>query len=29
MIGELTKKDIPRGHWKHLTQQEINNLMML
>lgn len=29
MIGELTKKDIPRGHWKHLTEQEINNLMML
>lgn len=29
MIGELTKKDIPRGHWKLLTQQEINNLMML
>lgn len=29
MIGELTKKDIPRGHWKHLTQQEVNNLMML
>ena len=29
MIGELTKKDIPRGHWKHLTQSEINGLMML
>ncbi|NQX85484.1 MAG: rRNA pseudouridine synthase [Flavobacteriaceae bacterium] len=29
MIGTLTKKDIPRGHWKHLTTQEINNLMML
>ena len=29
MIGELTKKDIPRGHWKHLTNQEVNNLMML
>lgn len=29
MIGELTKKDIPRGHWKHLTEQEINNLKML
>lgn len=28
-IGHLTKKDIPRGHWKHLTQQEINTLMML
>ena len=29
MIGELTKKDIPRGHWKHLTLQEIANLKML
>lgn len=29
MIGELTKKDIPRGHWKHLTEQEVNNLKML
>lgn len=29
MIGGLTKKDIPRGHWKHLTEQEINGLMML
>ena len=29
MIAELTKKDIPRGHWKHLTIQEINNLKML
>lgn len=29
MIAELTKKDIPRGHWKHLTQQEVNNLKML
>ena len=28
-IGHLTKKDIPRGHWKHLTQQELNTLMML
>ena len=28
-IAHLTKKDLPRGHWKHLTQQEINNLMML
>jgi 23S rRNA pseudouridine2605 synthase len=26
MIGELTKKDIPRGHWKHLTEQELINL---
>lgn len=29
MIGELTKKDIPRGHWKHLSNQEISGLMML
>jgi len=29
MIADLTKKDIPRGHWKHLTEQEINNLKML
>lgn len=29
MIGPLTKKDIPRGHWKHLTQQELNSLHML
>jgi len=28
-IGHLTKKDIPRGHWKHLTEQEINTLKML
>ncbi len=29
IIGHLTKKDIPRGHWKHLTEQEINTLKML
>lgn len=29
MIGHLTKKDLPRGRWKHLSQQEINTLMML
>ena len=29
MIAELTKKDIPRGSWKHLTEQEVNNLKML
>ena len=29
MIADLTKKDIPRGHWKHLTEQEVNNLKML
>jgi 23S rRNA pseudouridine2605 synthase len=28
-IAHLTKKDIPRGHWKHLTEQEINTLKML
>lgn len=28
-IGPLTKKDIPRGSWKHLTEQELNNLKML
>lgn len=28
-IGHLTKKDIPRGHWKHLTEQEVNTLKMM
>ena len=28
-IAHLTKKDIPRGHWKHLTVQEVNTLKML
>lgn len=28
-IAHLTKKDIPRGHWKHLTEQELNSLKML
>jgi 23S rRNA pseudouridine2605 synthase len=28
-IAHLTKKDIPRGHWKHLTKQEVNTLKML
>ena len=28
-IAHLTKKDIPRGHWKHLTELEISNLKML
>lgn len=28
-IAHLTKKDIPRGHWKHLTLQEVNTLKML
>lgn len=26
MIGELTKKDIARGRWRHLTEQEVINL---
>ncbi len=25
----LTKKDLPRGHWRHLTKQEVINLGML
>ncbi|MFK7783019.1 pseudouridine synthase [Psychroserpens sp.] len=28
-IGHLTKKDLPRGHWKHLSSQELNTLKML
>ncbi|WP_242116938.1 pseudouridine synthase [Aestuariivivens sediminicola] len=28
-IAHLTKKDLPRGHWKHLTALELNNLRML
>ncbi|WP_044402562.1 pseudouridine synthase [Lacinutrix sp. Hel_I_90] len=28
-IAHLTKKDIPRGNWKLLTEQEINTLKML
>lgn len=28
-IGHLTKKDLPRGHWKHLSIQELNTLKML
>jgi len=28
-IAHLTKKDLPRGHWKHLTTQEINTLKMV
>ena len=28
-IANLTKKDTPRGHWKNLTEIEINNLKML
>ncbi len=28
-IGGLTKKDLPRGRWRTLTEQEISNLKML
>ena len=28
-IAHLTKKDLPRGHWKHLTNQELNTLKMI
>ncbi|MEP2936051.1 MAG: pseudouridine synthase [Gilvibacter sp.] len=28
-IGTLTKKDLPRGRWRTLTEQEIANLKML
>ena len=28
-IGALTKKDIPRGHWKNLTDLEISNIKMM
>lgn len=28
-IAHLTKKDIPRGNWKLLTEQEINTLKMI
>lgn len=29
IFAGLTKKDLPRGHWRHLTQQEVINLKML
>lgn len=29
MYGGLTKKDLPRGRWRHLTEQEVNRLKML
>ena len=29
IYGPLTKKDLPRGHWRYLTQQEIINLGMV
>ena len=25
----LTKKDLPRGHWRYLTEQEVINLGMI
>jgi len=28
-IASLTKKDLPRGNWKHLSETEISQLMML
>ena len=28
-IGTLTKKDLPRGRWRHLSEQEVSNLKML
>jgi len=28
-IGSLTKKDLPRGRWRTLTEQEVANLKML
>ena len=29
IFAGLTKKDLPRGHWRHLTRQEIINLGMI
>ncbi|WP_088339661.1 pseudouridine synthase [Robiginitalea sediminis] len=29
VFAGLTKKDLPRGHWRHLTPQEVINLGML
>lgn len=29
VFGGLTKKDLPRGHWRHLTPQEVINLRVL
>lgn len=29
LFAELSKKNLPRGHWRHLTQQEVNNLKMI
>lgn len=29
VYGGLTKKDLPRGHWRYLTEQEVINLKMI
>jgi 23S rRNA pseudouridine2605 synthase len=29
VLAGLTKKDLPRGHWRHLTAQEVINLRMI
>ena len=29
VFAGLTKKDLPRGHWRYLNQQEINTLKMI
>jgi 23S rRNA pseudouridine2605 synthase len=29
VYGSLTKKDLPRGHWRYLTDQEVINLGMV
>ncbi len=29
VFAGLTKKDLPRGHWRHLSEQEVVNLRML
>ncbi len=29
IFAGLTKKDLPRGHWRHLTEQEVVNLKMI
>lgn len=29
LFAGLTKKDLPRGHWRHLTEMEVNTLKML
>jgi 23S rRNA pseudouridine2605 synthase len=29
IFAGMTKKNIQRGHWRHLTEQEVNNLKMI